>query len=307
MKSLITLLFLPTLLIQTLNAQDASLFSYERKTAFNENTVYKNQRPSGLTTLKIVIDGTEARVPFYYYQNTGEKAKHLILLLHGLGGSKEDFIFGGSEYQDKLVRLKDTLLNLGYSLAIPDAAYHGERSYELDFRPAYTLVPMPGKPTADVWAFERGNAVSIADYLHIMDFLETMHPEMTFSAIGYSMGGNSSLILNGLDKRLNKVIACAPPLNRPAADTTGTDWPEPLATALKNVTPMEYGKSQAAPVLLLLGKQDPFYTEEEVLRFSSLPRDVAVSHQYFDAGHDLPEGYIKKAVSWLMEQNDNRR
>lgn len=298
MKTCITLL-LSMLLVQHLHAQDNDPFSYERKNTFNEKTVYKNQRASGITTHKIVIDGKVSRVPFYFYQNVGDNAQQVILLLHGLGGSKEEYIFGGSDYKDKLVRLKDTLLELGFSLVIPDAMYHGERAYELDFRPSFTLAPIPGTPAEDGWLFEKCNATSITDYLLIMDFFESNDTDLEFSVIGYSMGANSSLILNGIDQRLNKVVACAPPLNRPAADTIGSGWPDDLKAALKTVTPMKYGKTQEAPVLLLLGKQDPFYTAEEVEKFVNMPGGGYVDYHYFDAGHDLPGEYIEKAVSWF--------
>ena len=65
-------------------------------------------------------------MPFYHYINKDNKDK-FVFLLHGLGSSKDDWLKPRSD--EKLV---DSLVALGYDVIIPDAKFHGERSYEFN-------------------------------------------------------------------------------------------------------------------------------------------------------------------------------
>ena len=83
---------------------------------------------------KVVLDGFDSKIPFYHYMNKRNEEKKYVFLLHGLGDDKEDWVYPSEPYLDwsrNITSIKDSLLTLGYSLIIPDAKFHGERSYEL--------------------------------------------------------------------------------------------------------------------------------------------------------------------------------
>jgi predicted esterase len=64
---------------------------------------------------KIVIDGYDSKIPYYHFQNKKNQDGQYIILLHGLGGSKEDRVYPSMPYlqwSKNLTAIKDSLLTL---------------------------------------------------------------------------------------------------------------------------------------------------------------------------------------------------
>ena len=142
---------------------------------------------------KIVFRGIRnSRVPGYLaIPKSGAPPYPCVLLLHGIGSSKEDwwkedsFPSGG--------QLTENLLASGFAVMALDAEYHGERMINNDFES-----PM-------VFTFEKGWILrardmmvqSVIEYRRGIDYLSTQAEIDTsrIGVIGYSMGGMMTFIL----------------------------------------------------------------------------------------------------------------
>ncbi|MFC3881290.1 alpha/beta hydrolase [Algoriphagus namhaensis] len=277
-------------------------FTYAPSTEFGEQIVFQNTKDTTVNRYeKAVINGFDSKVPFYHYINS-ENTNKFVLLLHGLGGSKENWVKPTSD--GKLV---DSLVSLGYNVIIPDAKYHGERSYEFNFRPAGTLPPELSRSQQDAESLCELYSSTIKDLRILMDYLENRYTgeKLQFDLIGYSMGGAFSLLLNAVDPRINSVASCVPPLNRPIKEIKGFAWPNEIAEKLKDISSMYYADVQRSPVILLMGRTDYFTTVTEVNQFFDGMHITDKKLKFYEAGHSLPPVYINDVIEWITSHNKN--
>lgn len=130
-------------------------FSYEKGKISAQ--IVENWEIDSLTLYeKVVLDGFSSKIPFYHFLNERKSESSYAILLHGLGGKKDYWVNPSMPYlqfTENLTAIKDSLLNLGFSLVIIDAKYHGERSYELNFRNPALLPPGFSKSQSDARLF----------------------------------------------------------------------------------------------------------------------------------------------------------
>lgn len=136
---------------------------------------------------KIVFRGTHnSRVPGYLAIPTnGTSPYPCVLLLHGVGSTKEDwwkddsFPSGGQLTKD--------LLSSGFAVLALDAEYHGERLLNNDFESPMVFLFEKG------WVHRARDMIvqSALEYRRAMDYLGTRAEVDTsrLGVIGYSMGG----------------------------------------------------------------------------------------------------------------------
>lgn len=277
-----------------------------KTTGFSEHIADAGQLSDSIGYRKIVIDGHTSRVPFYLFTNPN--SNNYVLLLHGLGGSKMDWIYPAEPYFNytrNLKHLKDSLLFLGYNVLIPDAKFHGERRYELDFRPIEKIPPLTGKTPGEGQIFNEMMEESIADFRLLIDYIQQKNAQAKFDIVGYSMGAAIALILNAKDHRISSVAACVPPLNHPAKEITGNNWPSDLKMDLINQSAYNHVADQTAPVALFMGKEDFFYTAEEVAQFyKKIPVENKQLKNY-NSGHVLPDNFVKDVIGWIRSNTIN--
>ncbi|HET8864265.1 MAG TPA: alpha/beta fold hydrolase [Gracilimonas sp.] len=309
MKILVKFFVLMMLAINAYAQNVTSTFDYQKKTNYSDQVVSTKEVDSLVILQKIVIDGFDSKIPFYHFQNKRNIEGQYIILLHGLGGSKEDWIYPSMPYLQwsrDLAAIKDSLLTLGYNILIPDAKYHGERSYELNFRPAEQLPPIRSRNQEDGKIFNIMMSNNVKDIRIIMDFIERENKEKkpVFSLVGYSMGGATAILLNASDNRIVSVVACVPPLNHPEKEVANFKWPREIVRKLAKVTPKNYSRLQQSPILLLMGEQDFFYTKEEVNSFYEGVSIKEKKVKYFESGHILPEAYVNEVITWVTKYNN---
>lgn len=196
-------------------------------------------------------------------------------------------------------------MTLGYSLVIPDAKYHGERSYELGFRPPASLPPVISRNEKDSQLLETLMTSTVKDLRIIMDYIQQNNniAENTFGTIGYSMGGSLAILLSVFDDRISSVVACVPPLNLPARGLEQFNWSEKVLQGQLDITPMKYADLQTSPILLLMGKNDFFTTPKEVSDFFENIKIEEKELKYFDSGHILPNEYKLDALRWITKHS----
>jgi len=309
MRYYITLLVALVSLNQTFCQTEPDLFEYNNEIERSGVVVQKQQLDSVTIFEKVVLDGFDSKIPFYHYRNKRNEEGKYVFLLHGLGDTKEDWVYPSEPYLDwsrNITSIKDSLITLGYNLLIPDAKFHGERNYELDFKPPESLPPGISTNIKDIQLFKTMMTSTVKDLRIIMDYIQKRNTQtdQSFCVIGYSMGGNTAILLSVFDERISSVVACVPPLNLPARGLESFSWPENIIQGQIDITPMKYAKSQSSPIILLMGKNDFFATEEEVSNFFEKVPTRDKELKYFDSGHILPNKYKFDAIQWIIDHNN---
>lgn len=309
MRYYITIFFALFSLNQTFCQTKTDLFEYKNDVE-RSGVVVQMQKLDSVTIFeKVVLDGFDSKIPFYHYINKRNEEKKYVFLLHGLGDTKEDWVYPSEPYLDwsrNITSIKDSLITIGYNLVIPDAKFHGERNYELDFKPPESLPPVISRNINDSKLFETLMTSTVKDLRIIMDYIQKRNtkPDQSFSVIGYSMGGNFAILLSVFDERISCVVACVPPINLPARGLESFDWSEEVIQGQIDITPMKYAKLQSTPIILLMGKKDFFSTEEEVSDFFEKVPTKDKKLKYFDSGHILPNDYKIDAIKWITNHNN---
>lgn len=310
MRNYIPLFFAFFSLSQMVCQTKPNMFEYNKKNKRSAVVVQKQRLDSTTVFEKVVIDGYDSKIPFYHYSNETTDKNRYIILLHGLGDSKDAWVHPYEPYLEwskNLTSIKDSLLTRGYSLIIPDAKFHGERSHELGFRPPELLPPGVSKNKKDSQLFKTLMVSTVKDLRIIMDYMQQRYKDEDFSfgSIGYSMGGSIAIILSAFDNRISSVVACVPPINLPARGLKAFNWTEEIIQEQLDITPMKYAELQKSPIMLLIGKKDFFTTEEEVSTFfKNIPTNDK-ELKYFDSGHILPNTYKLDVIRWTIKHNEN--
>lgn len=284
------------------------LYDYEEWQEQTVRVVSSSYVDSSITLEKIVMDGFGSNVPFYYFSNQKNSTDRYVILLHGLGSSKEDWVYPSMPYfqwTKNLTEIKDSLLVLGYNIVIPDAKYHGERSYELNFRDPGSLPPIFSKSQDDADLFYDLYISTIKEVRFIMDYFENRNKEseLRFNLIGYSMGGALSLILNTVDERINSVVACVPPLARPFSELQELQWSGEIAEKMKVISPLYVAADQKSPIAMLMGRTDSFISVNEAREFYEQIQINDKNLKFYESGHELPTNYIHDVISWITQHN----
>lgn len=284
-------------------------FDYEKS---NRTAVVVDSRSiDSLTRMdKVVLDGFDSKIPFYHFVNNRNSDNSYVILLHGLTGNKEYWVNPSLpylQYTKNLTAIKDSLLDLGFNVVIPDAKHHGERSHELNFRNPGLLPPVFSKSQADADIFYDLYASTIKEIRLIMDYIEGLSKETKpgFNIIGYSMGGAFALILNSIDARITCVVACVPPMARPFSELEELNWSGEISEKMKAISPFYYATNQKSPVAMLMGKTDPYIPVDEAKEFYKQIPIENKKLKIYDSGHELPTEYINDVINWIIQYNKN--
>ncbi len=283
-------------------AQKQSIdLSYKMKTEYNDEVVYKSKIDSVTVFEKIVIDGYDSKIPFYLIRSSKLSGNKYVILQHGMGGNKDNWMYPRGELTKKYKRIKDSLSYLGYNLIIPDAKYHGERIYESNFTPPSALM----RP-AKISYVQNMFTTSVRDIRIIMDYieLENQKKQISFNYIGYSMGGLIGLLLNSVETRFQCVVACVAPIDASKVSIEVFGWKNAEASKkIDYISAKNYSKFQKVPLCLLMGNSDKYYTEKEAKDFfNKIPfRDKEL--KIYNSDHYLPSAFVPDAINWITTHN----
>jgi dienelactone hydrolase len=301
MKKINFLLFIfgLTFISTVISAQEKTAdLGYFPKIEFNDKVVESNTADDGTTFQKIVLDGFDSKVPFYFIRPKNRMEDKFVILLHGITWSKENWIKTTTNISEKAVKLKDSLLSLGYSVIIPDAKYHGERSYQGNFASPLTIFS-----SQDSQKVYNLFSATVKDIRIIMDYIQSSlaNTSTTFDVIGYSMGGMMTILLNSVDDRLNRVIVCVAPLDiQKVTKILGMN--EENAKNLEVISPKNYATIQKAPITLLMGTEDGWYVKEEAQDFFDQINIKDKTLIFYESGHYLPDEFISDAIKGISKK-----
>lgn len=303
---IITRTYRPLLLAFALTFSSTILFAQEitadlnyfSKVEFNDKIVGSTIDDKGTTFEKIVLDGFDSKIPFYIIKPKNRKEGEFVILLHGLTGNKDNWVDPTTSLSEKYVKLKDSLLTHGYSVIIPDAKYHGERSYEANFASPVTFFP-----SQDSQKVYNLFSTTVKDIRIIMDYMQSSlgNTSTTFDVIGYSMGGMMAILLNSVDDRLNRVVVCVAPLDV-QKNSKRIGMNEENAKGLDAISPNNYATAQKAPIYLLMGTKDGWYTREEAQDFFDKITIKDKSLKFYESGHYLPDEFISEVIKGVTKE-----
>lgn len=256
-----------------------SIYAYDQTYPLNARIVGSIQQ--GDTAFeKVVFESFHnGKVPgLLALPSVGEPPFPIVLLLHGVTGSKsqwlgDEFTHGGE--------LSAGLLREGFAILALDAQYHGDRAVYNDYLDAGDMVFRKG------WGVRYVNMVtqSVVDYRRAIDYLATRDDidSARIGLLGYSMGGHMAFILGAVEERIQATVACVVP-------------------HMENM-PMAAGAFArdmgADPLLMLMAREDRFYTQSQAENlFESVPGNRKTL-RFYDGGHSLPAEYTGHAVQWL--------
>jgi dienelactone hydrolase len=227
-------------------------------------------------------------------KNSGARVP-CVVLLHGIGGSKEDWWRDDSREKEIVVRLAAA----GVATFAIDAAYHGERADEGGFEPAQNFW------FEHHWSNRMRELIvhSTIDARRALDYLATRRDidSAQIGALGYSLGGMMTCALAAIDSRVKVAVVCvAPPLSRETFKFTGTPYEDRDLYAA--VAPYNFARVLGnRPMLFLYATQDVYCTVEDAKRFYALIPGEAKRIKFYEAPHyPLPPEYLSDSVAFLL-------
>jgi dienelactone hydrolase len=221
------------------------------------------------------------------YPNIIKETYPVLIGMHAMGRSYprwwKDSI-KGRETVTQVNKLTDIAIEKGIVVIAIDARHHGSRKQpDTTLRTIMLNLSFLGNKTDYIDMITS----TVIDHRILLDWIE-QQPQLDINSThvaGYSMGGQMSLLLAGVDKRINNVLSIVPPY---LDDKTATVAP-------KNVMPQLTHDS----VWLVTSNDDENATEEQNFSlFSSIPNPHKV-HITFDGNHILPEDYVNELVGWF--------
>lgn len=231
------------------------------------------------TRQKIVFTGVQnSRVPAYLaLPTTAAKPYPVVILIDGIYGSKERWFEEDSWPRGRAVT--DRLIAEGFAVMSLDVRYHGERAAENDYR-----IPSHAADLRDMIV------PSVREHRRAMDYLETREVIDTdrIGLLGLSMGGMMSFMLAAVEPRVTAVATGVTPVGEFGELRDMPIAPQTYAGGIADV-----------PFLMMMGREDPFYTETEAQALFDLLATPTKGLTFYDADHRLPAAYPSDAVSWL--------
>ncbi|KID34566.1 alpha/beta hydrolase [Pseudoalteromonas maricaloris] len=233
------------------------------------------------------FDGDKVNGHILYPSNyDATKPMPVMVGVHGLGRSDVRWIqesFKGRETYEQTDELTKMALANGYAVIAIDSRNHGKRK-NLDHNIIEVMHDL------DWWGkrepYENMVIDSVKDHRVLLDWIATQpqFDQNQISVAGYSMGGQISLILAALDKRVDNVLSIVPPY---------------LTNAVARVAIKNFATAVDSPKVWLVSADDDEYTSERENKalFEAIA-SVQKHHVVIEGGHLLPEGYYKKLQGW---------
>jgi dienelactone hydrolase len=163
-------------------------FSQERKQPSKNSKIQRE---------KLYLAGwdPDEPVPAYLYYKKGNKSMPVVIFMHGMGGSKEQYVQRMQQWADK-----------GLFVVTIDAHLHGERKVPGIFPQGKNLGGLG--TDYSIWVHQSAVSHTARDVSKVIDALSA-RPEVDLSRIGVagvSMGGSTCMVLAWKEPRISVVV-----------------------------------------------------------------------------------------------------
>lgn len=260
------------------------LYSYQKQNVNVDLTILEDGQFSIMFNS---FDGEQVHGRLIYPENADLSQPIPILIgVHGMGRSYVRWAeseFKGSDTAEQTDELANMALARGYAVLAIDSRNHGKRK-----NPDYNIKDV----MYDLWfwgkkePYENMIIDSVKDHSVLLDWVvsQPQFDTNNISVAGYSMGGQISLILASLDKRISKVLSIVPP----ASEET-----------VARVSPLSFVKRLTTEKVWLVTADNDEYASAEDNSILYDAFNVPNKHHIVVAGeHILPEGYYKELKGW---------
>ena len=257
-------------------------FEYDRGIPLDAHVASRRDH-DGYVREKIVFCGMRDRVPgFLAVPTEGAGPFPCVILIHGVGGSKEDWWKVESFHSGHA--LTTSLLDSGMAVLTLDAEFHGERAAGNDFESPEVFI------FEKQWFYRARNMVvdSTLDHRRALDYLATREDIDTsrIGVLGYSMGGMMALQLAAVDERISACTSCVAPILKGGTSALGIHNFAPYITN--------------TPVLMMIGREDHRnYSVDDAQAVLDLIPTIDRSLEVFESGHKLPIEWTTRAHEWM--------
>ena len=247
---------------------------------------------------RIEMEGADTRFPFLHFRQKAANEIRYVILLHEIDGSKNNW----NESEARIPMhstLRDSLLNLGFNLLIPDLKFHGERASELPGRTPSSLHPANVESLDDASMFYRLLADSKVDINYMMNYISSSHGPARFDLIGVGIGGSIAIQVAYTDNRVSRVVAINTDLREPYASAEDKDWPDDDKSFFMEVTP-GYALEEISQQVLLL------YDHAKQLKTDSISSDQSFKlseNNRLNYDKNLTEKEIVHILGWLQNKS----
>ncbi len=259
----------------------SQFYDYDRSVPLQTRSLGKEDFPT-YTREKISLAGAAGSraTAFLGIPKNGTAPYPVVLLLDGVGGSKERWFHDATDMWPRGASLTEALFASGFAVLAMDARHHGERFIPGGYRPAFSARP------ADRTMIQE----NILEDRRAMDFLTT-RPEIDANRIGVlglSMGGIQSFALAAMDARIKVVVAGLTPII-PMKETMAI----PIA-------PQTFaGANKSTPILMFMGRSDGFYSVSDAEQLFELIPSPQKELRFHDGGHQPPPDYGMVSTEWF--------
>ncbi|WP_412070332.1 alpha/beta hydrolase family protein [Rubrivirga sp. IMCC43871] len=228
---------------------------------------------------KVVFDGPDGTpVPAYLALPVDTSGPHpVVVLQHGLNGSKADFWAEGSAAS----ALRESLHSAGFAVLALDTPYHGERLHENGYAdPPYLVL------SGQLHRLRDMSTRSVAEHRRALDYLATRADidAARVGALGFSQGAMHTLYLSAVEPRVRAAVVWATPMRK----NDPLLYPGHFAQRVRDNA-----------VLMVAGTEDPFYTIDEAETVWGLIPSGVKRMITFEGGHQLRPEEIPTVVGWL--------
>jgi fermentation-respiration switch protein FrsA (DUF1100 family) len=234
--------------------------------------------------LHITMTGVKGDiVPGLFAHPKKEGVYPVVLLMHGLGSSKEEM----------LQHFGIPLLAKGYAVLALDAPHHGER-----------IIPNDNPKAPDAF----GEAVhdGCVDYRRALDWLATRKDVdmKRIGLIGYSMGAIEGTILGGVEERISAFALC---VGGDPIIAFIPQVPDANRTQIFTICPSLYVDHIAPrPIIMLNARQDKTVVESASKRLYDAAKEPK-EQVWYDSGHILPPSALDKCIAWIGDKLKNEK
>lgn len=214
-----------------------------------------------------------------------------VLLVHGMGGSKEDDL----ELESEQPSVTKELVSAGFAVLALDGPIQGERAAENDYESIYSYIrPNRYRELVIQWAIEHRMAM---DYLSNRSEFDPAR----IGALGYSLGGVVVFNLVGVDPRIKAAATVVTlPLSLYYINRIG--WDQNALLRMAPIAPQTFApRINNPPFLMLNGLQDPWAETEDVQELFALIGSPIKERVLLDCGHHIPFDHVSWVVDWFTK------
>jgi dienelactone hydrolase len=250
-----------------------SFYEYSKRAVLRVDTVRKDELPTYTRQTLVFAAPLQPRVPaLLAIPKAGARPFPVVVLMHGYTADKDGWFPDGS--------VVEPLIKAGIAVLALDAPYHGERAGESGYVLPGDLLDL--RDLLMRWIVEHRRAL---DYLATRRELDSTR----VGVLGYSLGAVGTFALAGVDSRVRVAVACVTPV--------GADNQAMLPIAAQTFA----GSLRNTPTLMLMAKQDQYYTVDQARRLFDLVAGTRKELTLYDSGHMLPPEWTGRAAAWLIK------